>query len=208
MRRLLGVAAVIIAASCGGSDGPTNPGNNNNPGVGTVRGNVNDNTGAPVANATVALSGTGQSTRNTTTGTDGVYTFSNVTAGAYTVAITPPTGFTISAGSTTAVTVVANQQATVGAFVLTRTTGGAGPPTLVDVSMANTAFSPAQVEVAVGGTVRFTNNDGVAHNATSAVISTGNMNPGQVREQVMGAAGTFAYSCTLHAGMNGTVIVR
>ena len=207
MQRLLGVAAVIITVSCGGSDGPTNP--SGNTGVGTVRGAVNDNTGAPVANATVALSGTGVATRNTTTGTDGVYNFSAVTAGAYTVAITPPTGFTLSAGGTAAVTVVANQQATVGAFVLNRTTGGGGgAPALVDVSMVNTAFSPAQVEVAVGGRVRFTNNDQVQHNATAAAFQTGNMNPGQVREQTMGSAGTFAYSCTLHPGMNGTIVVR
>jgi plastocyanin len=207
MRRLLGVAAVIIAASCGG-DSPTNPNNGGNTGVGTVRGNVNDNTGAPVANATVALSGAGQATRNTTSGTDGVYNFTGVAAGAYTVAVTPPTGFTLSAGGTAAVTVVANQQASVGAFVLNRTTGGAGPPALVDISMVNTAFSPASIEVAVGGTVRFTNNDGVQHNATAAVFQTGTMNPGQVREQVMGSAGTFAYSCTLHAGMNGSITVR
>jgi plastocyanin len=97
----------------------------------------------------------------------------------------------------------------VNAFVLNRTTqGGGGPPLLAEVSMVNTSFSPQQVEVAVGGTLRFTNNDAVQHNATAASFATGTMNPGQVREQTVGSAGTFSYSCTLHPGMTGSVIVR
>jgi plastocyanin len=206
MRRFIRAAAVILLAACGGSDGgPSDPGGGNS--LGSIRGNVNDNTGAPVPSATVNLTGNAQSSRSTTTGTDGAYTFPNVAVGAYTVAVTPPAGFAIGTASTATITVTSGQQANVSAFVLNRTTTG-GPLTLVDVSMVNTQFSPQQVEVAVGGRVRFTNNDNIEHNATSSSFQTGNMSAGQVREQVMPTAGTFAYSCTLHAGMNGTITVR
>jgi plastocyanin len=207
MRRLILAAALTALTACGSDGGgPSGPSTNTN---GTVRGVVNDNTGAPVASASVALTGTGQAARSTTTGNDGTYTFATVPAGAYTVAVTPPAGFTLSGGGTSAITVTAGQQTSVGTFVLNRTTTG-GPPAIADVSMINTSFSPQQVEVAIGGTLRFTNNDPVQHNATGAggTIATGNMNQGQVRTQVMASAGTFNYSCTLHPGMSGTVTVR
>lgn len=206
MRRFIRAAAILAVAACGGSDGPSSPGGGTNQ-VGSIRGNVNDNTGAAVASATVTLTGNAQASRTTTTGSDGVYTFSAVAVGTYTVAITPPAGFAIGTASTATVTVTTGQQSTVNAFVVNRTTTG-GPPSLVDVSMVNTSFSPPTVEVAVGGRVRFTNNDNTIHNATAPSIQTGQMSPGQIREQVMPVAGTFPYSCTLHSEMSGTIVVR
>lgn len=200
---------VLLVMSCGGGDsggGPTTPGTTT---TGTVRGNVSDQNGAAVANAGVALTGTG-SARNTTTGGDGAYTFTAVAPGAYTVTVTPPTGYTLgtSTGITT-VSVVAGAQASASAIVLNRTsTGGGPPPQTVNVSMVNTSFSPAQIAVNTGDSVRFTNNDNTAHNATGNGISTGNLSPGQNASVVMSSAGTFNYSCTLHAFMTGQIVVR
>lgn len=200
--------AVLLLAACGGGDGgPTQP--NNNTQTGTVQGSVQDQTGAAVPNASVALRATGQTTRNTTTSAAGSYTFTNVAAGAWTVAVTPPSGYSLGSNAgTSAVTVVAGQQVGVPAIVVTKQTTGGPAPQFAEVSMANTAFNPQQVEVAVGGTVRFVNNDAVQHNATAAAFSTGNLNGGQSSEQRMNSAGTFQYSCTLHAGMSGTIVVR
>lgn len=207
MRRFIRAAAFAALAACGGSDGgPSDPGGGNNA-AGSIRGNVSDNTGAAVPSATVALTGNSQASRSTTSGADGAYSFANVAVGSYTIAVTPPAGFALGTTGTATVAVTAGQQSNVNAFILNRTTTG-GPPSLVEVSMVSSSFNPQQVEVAVGGRVRFTNNDNTQHNATSAVIQTGLMNAGEVREQVMATAGTFAYSCTLHAGMNGTVLVR
>jgi plastocyanin len=211
MRRLLPAVALILSAACSSDSGggPTVPGGNS---TGTIRGSVTDNTNAAVVGATVALTGNGQAARTTTTNTEGVYTFNAVQVGSYTIAITPPTGFTLSGAGTAAVTVASGQQANVNAIVLNRTTtggGGGNAPSLVDISMVNTSFQPQQAEVAVGGTVRFTNNDAVNHNALGGGgIQTGDMAPGQVRERVMTTAGLFQYNCTLHPGMSGSIRVR
>ena len=208
MRARLVVAALALfaLATCGGGDGPSDPGGGGSA-TGSVRGSVTNNTGGPIAGASIRLTGNNQAARNTTSAADGAYSFTNVRTGSYSVSVTPPAGFALSGPSTRTVTVTANQEANVTAFVLVANAGG-GPPLLVDVSMQNLAFNPSQVTVAVGGTVRWTNNDGTQHNATGTGISTGNMDPGQVREEVMTAPGTFDYSCTLHAGMTGRVTVQ
>ena len=45
---------------------------------------------------------------------------------------------------------------------------GAAPGTTVDVAIKGNAFSPAQVTVAAGSTVRWTNRDQIEHTATSS----------------------------------------
>ena len=57
------IAGLLMTAACGGGDGgPTNP--NNNPQTGTVQGTVQDQTGAAVPSASVALRGIASRTRN------------------------------------------------------------------------------------------------------------------------------------------------
>ncbi|HEY0671316.1 MAG TPA: carboxypeptidase regulatory-like domain-containing protein [Longimicrobiales bacterium] len=205
-RLYAGLAALGLAA-CGGGGGPTQPGGG---ATGSVSGAVTENTAGGVVGvvgASVALTGNGQAARNATSGADGSYTFNSVATGNYTVAVTPPAGFAPGGPATRSIAVTANQQTSVASFVLLRT-GGGNVPQLVNVSMTNTSFQPQQVEVAVGGTVRFTNNDPFAHNATGPGVSTGNMTPGQVVEEIMPTAGTFNYTCTLHAGMSGSIVVR
>jgi hypothetical protein len=123
VRRALEVAAVVILAACGGDGGgPPTVGPVTN---GSIRGTVNDNTGAPVPNAAVALSGNGQA-RTTNSGADGAYTFADVPAGAYTLAVTAPTGFTLGVSGTTSVTVAGGAQANPSGFVLYRVAVGPG----------------------------------------------------------------------------------
>jgi plastocyanin len=204
LRQLAGFAFIVAVLACGGDGGVTTPGGTN----GTVRGTVTDNQGANVVSANVALSRAGTATRTIGTVGDGSYTFANVAAGNYNISVTPPVGFSLGAGGgTTTVTVVAGQQANVAAIVLNRNAPGV-PPNFVAISMANTSFVPQSVELAVGGTVRFTNNDNQVHNATGTGLATGNMNSGQIVERVLSTAGTINYDCTLHAGMSGTIVVR
>jgi plastocyanin len=205
LRQLAGITSIAAVLACGGDGGVTVPGTT----TGSVRGTVTDNTGANVVGASVALSATGQTTRNTTTVADGSYTFTNVNVGTYTVAVTPPAGFSLGAGGgTSTAAVVAGQQTTVAAIVINRNVPGT-PPNFVEVSMANLLFIPASVEVAIGGTVRFTNNDNQPHNASApGRFATGNMNVGQSVQVMLATAGTVDYVCTLHAGMSGTIVVR
>ena len=205
------LAAGLVLATCGGGGGGDDDdgGTTGPPTTGSVRGTVNDQDGSGVASAGVALAASGQTTRNTSTNSAGVYQFSAVAPGTWTVTVTPPNGFELgsSSGSTT-VTVVAGQQASVNAITLARVTTGP-PPQSADVSMVSgNAFSPLRVEVAVGGTVRFTNGDNTVHNATSTNFQTGNLNPGATASVRVDQAGTHTYNCTLHAGMTGTIVAR
>jgi hypothetical protein len=112
--KFLKVAAVFLLAACGVSDPIVVTAN------GSIRGTVTDNTGATVANASVALSGNAQAARTANSGADGMYKFVDVPPGTYTVTVTPPTGFTIGAASTASVTVASGAEANASAFVLTR----------------------------------------------------------------------------------------
>ncbi len=119
MKRAIALVALLISACTS----PAGPGTDAN---GSIRGTVTDNTGATVANATVALTGNAQAARTTNSGADGVYTFADVPPGTYTLAVTPPPGLTIGAAGTASVTVAGGAQADASAFVLNRVTVGPG----------------------------------------------------------------------------------
>jgi outer membrane receptor protein involved in Fe transport len=57
-----------------------------NQSVGTIAGTIHDNSGAPIANAKVTL--TGPATQSTTTDANGAFSFANVTPGVYTLTAT------------------------------------------------------------------------------------------------------------------------
>ena len=197
----------LVAIGCG-SDSKSDPVTPPAPQFGQVTGTVRDNTGANVAGATVTLASAGQTSLTQTSGATGAYTFSSVRTGTWTASVTAPTGFSATATPTRTVTVTANSTATVEPFVVTRENVVA-PPNQVAVDMRNSAFNPASVTVAVNGTVTWTNSDPIAHNANGdGGINTGNFTQGQSRSHTFPAAGSFSYRCTLHSGMNGTVIVR
>ena len=72
------------------------------------------------------------------------------------------------------------------------------------------AFNPNPLTVPVGTTVRWTNNDTIAHDATSntSVWASGNLAPGATFDFRFQSAGTFPYHCTIHPGMTGTIVVQ
>lgn len=80
------------------------------------------------------------------------------------------------------------------------------------VLMAGLAFSPVTITVAVGTTVTWKNNDGIAHTSTSdtGVWDTGNLPAGSSTSTKFSTAGTFPFHCTYHGamGMRGTVVVQ
>ncbi len=70
-------------------------------------------------------------------------------------------------------------------------------------------FSPTAVSVPVGGSVTWRNSDTVAHTSTSDTnLWNAPIGAGDSFTRVFPAAGTFPYSCTIHAGMTGRVIVQ
>jgi plastocyanin len=78
------------------------------------------------------------------------------------------------------------------------------------VVMDGVSFTPEQLVVRVGETVTWTNKDPFPHNVTS---STGAFKSGDIAPDAQWtfratAAGRFPYTCTLHPGMNGMLIVE
>jgi plastocyanin len=85
------------------------------------------------------------------------------------------------------------------------------PIATTSVSLQNDAFNPRDIIVAPSAVVTFTNNDHLAHNVIFA-----NQNIGSITDWTTGdrtatmpaTAGTYSYTCTIHAGMSGTVKVQ
>ena len=77
-------------------------------------------------------------------------------------------------------------------------------------TLGNRAFAPDQVEIAVGGTVTWTNTDSVTHTSTADQGSwdSGSVAPGGKFSSTYTTAGTFPYHCAIHPGMIGTITVR
>ncbi|MGH7569919.1 MAG: Ig-like domain-containing protein [Gemmatimonadales bacterium] len=88
-------------------------------------------------------------------------------------------------------------------------------PNAADVTIGNNIFTPNSVRIALGGSVTWTWVNPVAqgHNVTFGTAGapgncgTTNVN-GTTCTRTFASVGTFNYSCTIHAGMDGTVAVR
>jgi len=89
-------------------------------------------------------------------------------------------------------------------------TGGTSPVQTNSVSVSDNFFSPINAQVAIGSTVTWTWSSGAsAHNVTFGDGSTsGDKGGGATFSRTFNAAGTFSYHCTLHPGMDGSVIVQ
>ena len=99
--------------------------------------------------------------------------------------------------------------------------GNSGTGQIVNVSMPNGVgtnqslnYVPANVTIAKGGTVKWTNNDPTPHTVTSMSVPSGaqgfdskNMAQGSVYSYTFTVSGTYQYICAYHSWMHGTVIV-
>lgn len=88
----------------------------------------------------------------------------------------------------------------------------AGPSNEVVIEMRDGEdFVPASRTVDAGTDVLWRNVDDTNHNSTSSpagLWASGNVSPGGSFPRRFDTPGTFNYTCTLHAGMNGTIIVE
>ena len=82
-------------------------------------------------------------------------------------------------------------------------------PAQDSISIANFAFSPKALTVSAGQSVTFTNNDSVAHTTTSSAWDSGDIQPGAAYTfAAPSAPGTYAFHCSIHPFMTGTLIVQ
>ena len=75
------------------------------------------------------------------------------------------------------------------------------------VEIRNFCFTPTVIRVDDGSTVTFVNRDDAPHNVTGGNWGSSSLVLGDEITQRFDAAGTYAYSCTLHVGMTGAVVV-
>ena len=82
----------------------------------------------------------------------------------------------------------------------------------VQVTIDNFTFTPAEITVAVGTQVTWTNRDDIPHTVTDAAtpraIKSPPLDTGDSYQRVFDKPGTYAYFCSLHPHMTGHVIVR
>jgi plastocyanin len=78
------------------------------------------------------------------------------------------------------------------------------------VTISDFQFAPTSVTIDVGDTVTWTNDGPTPHSATAddGGFDTGIFDAGQSRSETFDQAGTFAYFCTPHPNMRGTITVR
>ena len=76
-------------------------------------------------------------------------------------------------------------------------------------TISDFVFTPSTLTVHVGDTVTWTNNGPTAHTATAndGSFDTGTLQKGQSASHTFSRAGTFAYVCSIHPFMHGTVVV-
>ncbi len=80
----------------------------------------------------------------------------------------------------------------------------------INASNMGGAFSPKEVHLSAGGTVRWVNHSGNIHNVTFDDRSLGAspiMYKGDSYEKKLDRPGRYHYVCTFHPGMEGTVVV-
>lgn len=86
------------------------------------------------------------------------------------------------------------------------------PSASATVTLGAASFVPSSVTITRNGTVTWNNTSGVTHNVTFAGTTGAPSNVGEhssgSNARTFGTAGTFNYACTLHGGMNGSVVVQ
>jgi plastocyanin len=71
------------------------------------------------------------------------------------------------------------------------------------------SFQPGVLKVKLGSKVTWSNSDGVTHTVTAddTSFASGNLQPGGSFSFTFTRPGTFAYHCSIHSSMHGSVVV-
>jgi plastocyanin len=80
----------------------------------------------------------------------------------------------------------------------------------ITVNINDNSFQPSFLNVPIGATVEWHNQDGVQHTVTSDIqglFDSGVLMPGKKFTFKFDAPGSFGYHCSIHQGMQGTIVV-
>jgi plastocyanin len=89
--------------------------------------------------------------------------------------------------------------------------GGTSSGTPASISIRDFKFSPATISVRSGARVRVTNSDSTAHTLTADdghSFDSGTVQAGASGSVKAPGAGSYAYHCTIHPFMKGTLVVK
>jgi plastocyanin len=77
------------------------------------------------------------------------------------------------------------------------------------VAIRDFAFHPGHLVIMAGTTITWTNQDDAQHTVTfrNGMADSGLLSRGQTYQYTFASPGTFAYYCTVHPHMVGTVLV-
>ena len=112
--------------------------------------------------------------------------------------------------------VIASVALTVALSVAAPASGASGPGdhtsgavTRVRVRIVDFRFRPASITIDRGTVVKWKNRGGTSHTTTSndGVWDSGMLAPGDTFARRFRRPGTFAYHCSSHARMKGTIVV-
>ena len=77
------------------------------------------------------------------------------------------------------------------------------------VTIQNMAFNPQTLDIKVGTTVTWINNDTVTHDVVidSGLFTSGNLTHGMSYNYTFNQTGSYPYHCAIHPSMTGTIVV-
>ena len=117
-------------------------------------------------------------------------------------------GTVVVSGEATVPAPAAEQAATPGAVPDGVPADATPAPGDTGVAIVDFAFEPATLEVAPGSTVVWTNTGAAPHTVTGEFADSGTLEPGGTFQHTFDTEGEFAYVCSFHPQMVGTVSVR
>jgi plastocyanin len=92
------------------------------------------------------------------------------------------------------------------------TSSGDNPPAIAaTIHIADGEFEPREIDIAVGGSVMWINDDVTSHNVKflePSTFNSGVMKPAATWTQTFTSAGNYDYYCDFHNSMKGSVVVR
>ncbi len=93
----------------------------------------------------------------------------------------------------------------------TQTGNGETGAKIIEVTIKDFAYSPSQLAVNAGDTVKWTNLDSAPHTVTSdsgSELDSDQLNKGQSFSHTFAVAGTYDYHCAVHPSMKASVTVQ
>ncbi len=104
-----------------------------------------------------------------------------------------------------------NERSIVEVYLAPGLTDGPAALPAAKVEIEGAMFGPATVEVPVGSTVTWINNDDITHEVAFVDIAlddSGPLHQNQAFSQLFDTPGTYEYVCGPHPGMRGTIVVH